>query len=258
MVAFTAPLLPSLPRPCNILPLSVLRFCPISVTVSISHLYKHNMPVAKGCSWEHYDGVTAEDDGCHPVSGRSMKNWEDMLACMHERPCSMADDRLQMLVLRDPRAVVVSSYYYLKKNQLHVPRAIKGETVDAFAVRMLPPICRFVHMRYALLREKVPDQTVEFFYNDSLADPLQWHRRWLSSAGLNVPDSVVLEATDTALRRKFGFAAKGIDKHIGGNEAAPSRSYRDELSPEASAQLDHIVRAWLPPALLRKFGVPPS
>lgn len=229
----------------------------IRVTVSISHVFKHNMPVVHNCPWQHIDGVAPEGPGCATSDGRPAQNHEDVAACVRASPCRINDKRLQMLVLRDPRAVVVSSYYYLKTHRLQTA-TLKNptESVERYAVRMLPTICRFVHIRYLVLLERMADRTVEFMYEESLADPLEWHRGWLSSVGLNLPDSIVRRATDTALSGNFEFAAKGRDKHPGGVNTTPSRSYETEVGPEIRAKLDDICRLWLPPVLLEKFGIP--
>lgn len=214
------------------------------------------MPVVNDCPWQHIDGVSPETPGCGTFDGRPVQNYEDVAACVQASPCRINDHRLQMLVLRDPRAVVVSSFYYLKTHKVYTARVPPSEGVDKFAVRMLPTICRFVHIRYLVLLERMGDKTVEFMYDQSLADPLEWHRRWLSSVGLNLPDSVVRHATDTALSGDYKFAAKGRDKHPGGVKTMPSRSYETEVGPEVRAKLDDICRLWLPPVLLEKFGVP--
>lgn len=230
----------------------------VRVTVSISHLYKHNLPVDLHCPIQHVDGVAPESPGCGTFGGRPVQNHEDVAACVRASPCPIKDERLQMLILRDPRAVVVSSFYYLKTHKVSTARLkTRTESVDHYAVRMLPTICRFVHIRYLLLLERMTDKTVEFMYEESLADPLEWHRRWLSSIGLNLPDGVVRRATDTALSGDFKFAAKGKDSHPGGVKVEPSRSYETEVGPETLAKLDDICRLWLPPVLLEKFGVPP-
>lgn len=229
----------------------------IRVTVSISHGFKHNMPVVHNCPWQHIDGVAPEGLGCTPSGGQLVQNYQDVAACVRESPCRINDNRLQMLVLRDPRAVVVSSFYYLKTHKVNMARLRPTESVDAFALRMLPTICRFVHIRYIVLMERMADKTIEFVYDESLADPLEWHHRWLRFAGLNLPVSAVQHATDTALRGDYGFAAKGRDKHPGGLKTTPSRSYETEIGPDVRAKLDEICRVWLPPVLLEKFGVPP-
>lgn len=227
-----------------------------SVSVTISSLYKHDLPVSKKCPWQHVDGVTPAGKGCKTVAGRPVRNHTDTAKCLHETPCKIKDSRLQMLILRDPRPVVVSSFFYLKTHKPSASRRSgRGESVDRFAVRMLPTICRFVHLRWLLLQERLADKTVEFVYDDSLADPLDWHQRWLSSVGLTPPKSVVQEATDTALRKEYGFAGKGVDKHPGGQQATPARSWEDEVSAEVAERLNGICRVWLPPVLLEKFGI---
>ena len=163
-----------------------------------------------------------------------------------------------MLILRDPRAAVVSTYYYGKKNpgMSGPPRA--GESVESFALRMLPTICGFVHLRYLLLLEAMPDNTVEFIYDDSLRCPSEWHKRMMSSVGIALPWTVLRNATDAAVRNEFGFMTKGIDTHPGGKPVGPARSFEDEISAEVKARLDDICRVWLPPVLLEKFGIAPK
>ena len=146
--------------------------------------------------------------------------------------------------------MVVSSFFHLKRHKNE-----RGESVHSFAVRMLPTICRFVHLRWLLLHERMADKTVEFLYDESLADPFGWHQRWLSSVGLTPSQSVVLEATDTALRKEYGFTSKGVDEHPGGKEVTPARHWDDEISAEVVEQLNDICRVWLPPVLLEKFGI---
>eukprot|EP00752_Nemacystus_decipiens_P012793 g11328.t1 len=225
------------------------------VSVTISSLYKHDLPVSQKCRWQHVDDVTPEGKGCTTVAGRQVQNHTDTAECLHENPCEVRDSRLQMLILRDPRAVVVSSFFHVETHKSSAGRGRRGESVDRFAVRMLPTICRFVHLRWLLLHERMADRTVEFMYDESLADPLGWHQRWLSSVGLTPPKSVVEKATNTAVRKEYGFTGKGVDTHPGGKEATPARRWDDEISAEVVEQLNDICRVWLPPALLEKFGV---
>ncbi len=184
-----------------------------------------------------------------------MQNYTDTVRCLHAKPCRVTDSRHQMLILRDPRAVVVSSFFHQRTHPESVGRARPGESVEDYALRMLPTVCRFVHLRYQLLQEQMPDRTVEFLYDESFADPLGWHQRWLSFVGLTPPESVAQEATDTAQRREFGFTVKGIDKHPGGKEATQRKSWEDEISAEVVGQMYEICLVWLPPVLLEKFGI---
>lgn len=182
-----------------------------------------------------------------------MQNHTDTAQCLRDNPCEFEDSSLQMLVLRDPRAVAVSSFFYVKTYMANSGRLVPNESVGSFAVRMLPTICRFIHLRWLLLEEQMADKTVEFIYDDSLADPFGWHQRWLSSVGITPPKSVVQEATDAAVREEYGFTGKGIDKHPGGKEAKPIRRWQNEV--RVAKQLTDICRVWLPPVLLEKFGI---
>ncbi|CAB1101627.1 unnamed protein product [Ectocarpus sp. CCAP 1310/34] len=148
-----------------------------------------------------------------------------------------------------------SSFFHLKTHHTPLWKYWHDESVDSFVLRMLPTICHFIHLRYLVLHEKLGGKTVEFTYDESLADPLQWHQRWLSSVGLTPPPAVVLQATNTSLRREYGFVGKGVDKHPGGKEATEKRTWEDEISREVAEQLEDICREWLPPVLLEKFGI---
>jgi len=229
---------------------------PRSVSITVSSLYKHGLPVSKRCSWQHLDDITPEGKGCTTVGGHAVQNYTDTERCLHENPCKVTDKRHQMLILRDPRAVVVSSFFRLVLHPKSVGHTMPGESLDNYALRMLPTVCRFVHLRYMLLQEQMPDRTVEFLYDESLADPLDWNQRWLSFVGLTLPESVVQKVAGTAQRREFGFTgSKGVSEHAGGKDATPDRRWTDEVSPEMVGQMYEICRLWLPPVLLDKFGI---
>lgn len=251
---YTLCVCPLPPPPCRPETLE-LPSSPYRVSITISHLSKHNMPVSKKCPWRHIDGITTENAGCTTVNGRPLQNWEDTLNCLQKSGCHVTDDRLQMLVLRDPRAVVVSSYFYLKIHHKGPARLKSHESVNIYALKMLPTICRFVHLRYELLKEQRPNTTFDSYFNETLADPHGWHQRWFSYVGLHLPESVVHQAADTAVRQDFAFTPKGIDTHQGGKNATAKRTYENEISPLVKKQLDDICRLWLPPVLLDKFGV---
>ena len=220
----------------------------------ISHLHKHDLPVGRECAWQHNFGIVDEGTGCSHVGGRPVQNYTDVLGCMKESPCRLTDDRLQMLVLRDPRSVAVSSYFWLLAHRtLPIPNE---QTLKDYVLKMLPTICQYVHLRYVLLHEGMSERMEEFEYEDSVANPLEWHQRWLAFVGLNLPEKVVREASDKNSKRQYSFAEKGFDEHPGGKSATPSRSFRDEVSEEFEAEMDRIARIWLPPNILETFGIP--
>lgn len=129
-----------------------------------------------------------------------------------------------------------------------------GESVESFALRMLPTICGFVHLRYLLLSEAMPDKTVEFIYNESLLCPFGWHKRMMSAAGLAPLWTALRNATNTAVGNDFVFMTDGIDSHPRRREGS-TRSFEDEISAQVKSQLDDACRVWLPPVLLEKFGI---
>ena len=101
---------------------------------------------------------------------------------------------------------------------------------------------------------------MEFWYDDSIADPLQWYYHWFDSVGVQLPFDVVDGVAKTAASNKLDSYEKRIDRHPG--EAAKRytgvRKFEDEVSPEMLKTADAVLRVWLPPVLLEKLGVPPE
>lgn len=58
-------------------------------------------------------------------------------------------------------------------------------------------------------------------YSDAVENRFEWHQRWLKFVGLNVAESVVRQASDTGLKHhdERVFTEKGINEHLGGNNA---------------------------------------
>lgn len=210
------------------------------------------LPMSALCPLAHKNGVLYEENGCIFADGTLMKNVDDIQPCIAENSCPVHDRRQQMVVMRDPRPVVVSSYFFALA---HHKGALRGESLDAYVVRMFPTVCQWVAIRYYFFEDMVPDKAIVFWYDDSLEDPVLWHSRWLEWIGLQPPTQVVKAATDAAAARDFRFYSKGVDKHIGGKEATVKRTYADELKPETLADLEDVMRTWLPPELLHRFGV---
>ena len=155
------------------------------------------------------------------------------------------------------RAVTVSTYFYLKPFPDAPARPILGESIDDFVMRMMPTICRYIHIRYLLLSGQMRDRTTEFLYDESWADPLGWHRGFLSLIGLSPLDSIIGKAADTAIRRDFGFKSPGVNAHPGGAAAAKTRTWKDEVSAGLQDRMDEMCRLWLPPALMETLGIVP-
>ena len=79
----------------------------------------------------------------------------------------------------------------------------------------------------------------------------------LSFVGLRLLNEVVFDLARTASGEgdMFGVYRKGIDQHPGTVAPTNRTSFRDELNEESLAVMDDVVRALLPPVLLKRFGV---
>lgn len=188
----------------------------------------------------------------------------DLWECVKDTDCPINDDSLQLAVMRDPRAVTVSSYFQLrrKKSPLLVDQHDKQalQTVDGYFIENLATVCKWVSVRYLLFAEKLADRSEVFWYNDAVDNPVDWHTRYLSFVGIRLPRDEVTGAALVAgeVGGILGFPSKGLDKYLGGEEQVAARSYRDELSQASLAGMDDVLRVWLPPAVLEILGLSPK
>lgn len=187
---------------------------------------------------------------------------------MQKANCTINDDRPQFVTMRDPRPTAVSAYYHRVRNG----RIPEGEK-DPYILALLPYICQWVTVRHMLFAGLLSARSTTYWYEDTLARPLEFHHRWLESVGLHLPTPVVEQATNAALRHDFAFKTKGVDAHLsvnsiaastkkaennpqgGGQDLALERSWRDEISADLYGDIDDVLRVWLPPVLLAKLGV---
>lgn len=177
----------------------------------------------------------------------------DLLLCVEEAGCIFNDERLQFAMIRDPRAVTVSTYFYnaLNHPELLEPLGDAGKSVDAFFQRMLEATCAWTSIRYQLFTQLLADQSQVFWMEDMLRDPVDFHGRLAYFLGLRLPVSVIMEMVQTSASQ----ASKGIDRHPGGGPSVAGRTFRDEVGPESLAMMDDVTRSWLPPVLLQRFGI---
>lgn len=199
----------------------------------------------------HRNALEDESPPCRFANGTAPSNYLELWTCMEMAGCTITRDHMQMALFRDPRPMTVSTYYHRISHE-----TVTG-TVDEYVVRALPILCQWVALRFILFEGFMSDQQAAiFFYSEAMANPLAWHYHWLQSAGLNLPDSVVRMATDAAMNESYSFyTTGGMGVHHGGADATPSRSYLDEITEETASGLDAVLRTWLPPVLLAKFGV---
>lgn len=218
---------------------------------------KHTLPVDEKCPWQHIDNLANEKIPCKFKDGREPQNYEELSLCVEERYCRVQSRGLQLVVFRDPRPMTVSSYFFLKAHPDIAQYRV--ETVDDYVNRMLPILCQWVGIRYIVFQERLKEQSEIFFYSEALADPLAWHHQFLQWVGLQLPDPLIEAAADAAVRHTFSFDTKGgMDKHPGSlalQSANTTRSYRDDLAQETLDGMDDVLRTWLPPPLLEKFGL---
>ncbi|CAN0434111.1 unnamed protein product, partial [Scytosiphon promiscuus] len=97
------------------------------------------------------------------------------------------------VVLRDPRLVVVSTYYFMKSHN----RPGLGD-LDDFVARGLPVLCQWIAVRHILFSGIIRHQSIAFWYHDALADPLEWYYRFYDFVGLQLPHPTVNGAAEDA------------------------------------------------------------
>lgn len=122
----------------------------------------------------------------------------------------------------------------------------------------MPTICRYIHVRYLLLLEQMRERTTPFFFDESWADPVGWHRSFLTMIGLSPLESILEKAAHTAIRRDFGFHSPGINMHQGGAAAVETRTWQDEVSDSLKNRMDEMCRLWLPPTLMKTLNILPQ
>ena len=207
------------------------------------------------CIWSHPGRTIYPNEAvCTPAdgNGKAPEHREALWECVRNAACPIIDDSQQMAVLRDPRDVTLSTYYFWIRKSPEMLARFKSK--DDFFLAFLPPVCKWMSIRYLLFNELLADRSSIFWYNDAVENPNVWFSQFFSLAGLNVPPAVLYETVHAHEEggNTLGFRIQALDDHPNGTT---SRSYRDEISPEAVKEVDDILRLWLPPAYLDKLGV---
>ncbi|CAM9846256.1 unnamed protein product [Ectocarpus sp. 12 AP-2014] len=217
------------------------------VDISFSCLDKHTLPVNEYCPWSHAYGIAGTRDGCWSIAGQPVENESDLWTCMQETPCDITDNRLQVVPMRDPRAVAVSTHFHrVWSSKKYVEN---HHSVDGAVLGMLPQLCHLTTLRHIMFEGLLSDRSEVFWYEEAVEDPFDWHYRWASFAGLILPAGWVDGMVTTVQeQRKF-------NPHPGGEKNTAERTWRDEVSPETRQEMDSVLRKWLPGVLLSRFGV---
>lgn len=229
------------------------------VQILVSAVRKHMLPIEESCGWYHRRGVTTPTDTvCLKLNGKPVKDRADLWKCVEDNDCMFNDKRLQLAVLRDPRAITVSAYFQLIKQKS--PRTTDRnlfKSVDHFFQAELSHVCMWVSIRYFLFTQLLSDRSAVFWYDEAVDDPYDWHGRYFAFVGLHLPIEEVATAAHTASRGGsiMGFPSKGIDEHPGGKAQSVARTFRDELNNISLSVMDDVLKQWLPPVVLRRFGL---
>eukprot|EP00903_Cladosiphon_okamuranus_P006272 g6154.t1 len=102
------------------------------VTVSVGGGEKHNLPVNRECAYWHIGNVATSSEGmCQYEDGRPLENQVDLWKCVEEAACSINHgDALQLVVMRDPVPMAVSTYFLLQR--VPTNHVTDGLTLDQF------------------------------------------------------------------------------------------------------------------------------
>lgn len=162
--------------------------------------------------------------------------------------------------MRSPQAVAVSTYFWVRTHADQ--ERIQGhpalnQTLDESMLEILASVCRWTTVRHIIFSGFLSESSTVFWYEDAKADPLEWHYRWTHMAGLRLPTSWVEDIAGLSGKGAWSAMTMGVNPHPGGRNASVDRTWKDEVSPEIWDDMDDVLRRWLPPALLARFGVPP-
>ena len=165
--------------------------------------------------------------------------------------------------MRDPRAGAVSTFFHKQKH----PSAQRLNfvvgyiyTLDEFTLAIAPLLCQWVTIRYFLFSGMLGPKSTLFWYDDALLDAHKWHSDWLAAVGVHLPEHVVEEMADAALREDFDFTTNGRNDHPGVTEEVKQAqvhrpTWKELLRPETLVELDVIARQWLPPEVLVRLNL---
>eukprot|EP00903_Cladosiphon_okamuranus_P005538 g5515.t1 len=238
--------------------------CPCSrvrrVTITLSKIDKHTLPVEETCPYSHGVGYHLYLDFCREADeiseGREATNgtrpaiFERVWRCMQDAQCPVVDDRKQMVIFRDPRAASVSSFFFLKAGG-YIP---EGQSIDEFVIQNFPVFCKWLVIRLALFSKMFPkDNVAVFWYDRWQSTPLKWHRHLFQAVGLRVPETVAAASSQAALADDFPFFSKGRDAHLGTVPPVEIHTYRDDISVETARSIDETMKQWLPPKFISQL-----
>ena len=219
---------------------------------------KHHLPGAKGVAMEVLVDIKSSYEAFlkHCVK-HGIKIWSE--ACvLPEYLGPLPDNTRYVLILRDPRAVVVSWAHYARKGLTS-----KGNASEDYVTKTVPQCAAVTSVRYywhdELLRRTHP--SLILFYEDLVANPVDEYYRLASFLDVNLEPDVmfgVVDQTSAASMRKD-------EKHHllpGPNRASSYKAkvrsatpdaFREEVSARAWADATAAMAPLLHPALRMKW-----
>ena len=223
----------------------------------IGPIGKHSMPGAKGVAKEvHVDIKSSYEAFLKHCVKHGIKIWSE--ACvLPEYLGPLPNNTRYVLILRDPRAVVVSWAHHSGKG------LVKGKASEDYFSKTVPQCAAVTSVRYywhdELLRRTHP--SLILFYEDLVANPVDEYYRLASFLDVNLEPDVmfgVVDQTSAASMRKD-------EKHNllpGPNRASSDKAkvrsatpdaFREEISARALANATAAMAPLLHPALRMKW-----
>lgn len=188
-----------------------------------------------------------------------MVNGQSLWECIRQTQCKYLDNRLQLAVLRHPGAVTVSAYHQFRRIKMlradNEPDQNPVVDINTFFLAHLAAVTKWISVRYMVFSELLPqNQTEIFFFEDAISDPVEWHRRFYTFAGINLPPPLVHRAAEIAQNGRGSHNDTSLALEQTALTVNGDRSFRNELKPDTLAFMDSVLRIWLPNELLEKFG----
>lgn len=90
-----------------------------------------------------------------------------------------------------------------------------------------------------------------FWYEDATVDPVGWHLQWMKFSGVQLPFTIVTNMAQAAV----GASWRLVNEHPGGKQWSANRTWEHEVGVDVVKSANEILRNFLPPVLLARWGV---
>ena len=223
----------------------------------IGPIAKHSLPGHEGVAMAvHVDIKSSYEAFLKHCVKHGIKIWSE--ACvLPEYLGPLPDNTRYVLILRDPRAVVVSWVHYSGKG------LVKGKASEDYVTKTVPQLAAVTSVRYywhdELLRRTHP--SLILFYEDLVANPVDEYYRLASFLDVNLEPDVMFGVVD---QTSAASMRKDEEHHLlpGPNRASSDKAkvrsatpdaFREEVSARAWADATAAMAPLLHPALRMKW-----